>query len=383
MQDKFSFANRNLSFWELDVLREQHDFVVVGAGLVGLSTSLSLRERYPKAKILVLERSNIPYGASTRNAGFACFGSLTEILADIDLMSIEKVSNLISNRWHGLRLLRERIGDKYLKYEALGGYEIFKPNEAELFDDTVEKLDSINQLIKKATGLESCFSVQQNKFGFATHESIIYNQHEGQLHPGMMIRRLTELVQLQGIKILFGANVSSYQQLGNNVNLILDNRKEATIKGSHVFFTTNAFTQSLYPSVDLQPARNQVLITKPIKNFKIKGCFHYDTGYVYFRNYENRLLIGGGRNIALNAESTDEFALTNQIQDYLKGLIQGFIMPGIDYEEDKWWSGIIATGADKEPIVKSIADNIHLGVRLSGMGVALGSMIGEQLAKLV
>ena len=31
-----------------------------------------------------------------------------------------------------------------------------------------------------------------------------------------------------------------------------------------------------------------------MKNLKIKGSFHYEKGYYYFRNIDNRILLGGG-----------------------------------------------------------------------------------------
>ena len=57
----------------------------------------------------------------------------------------------------------------------------------------------------------------------------------------------------------------------------------------------------------MQPARAQVLITKPIKNLQIKGTFHLDKGYYYFRNIDNRILFGGGRNLDFKTEETSEF----------------------------------------------------------------------------
>lgn len=383
MQDKFSFANRDFSFWELDALASRYDFVVVGAGLVGLSTSLSLKDKYPDSEILILERSSIPYGASTRNAGFACFGSVTEILDDIETMSIDKVSALISNRWKGLRLLRDRVGDQFLKYQNLGGYEIFRHNEESHFDRSHSRLNDINQLIQQSTGLEECFTVKPNGFGFNSYESILYNQYEGQLHPGLMMDRLTDLVLQSGIRILYGANVTKYETDGRLVTLSIDNTQKPDIKAPHAFFTTNAFISQIIPTIDVKPSRNQVLVTKPIKNLRIKGCFHYDKGFVYFRNYQDRLLIGGGRNLALDEESTDEFGLTDKIQHYLRTLVSEVILPNTMIEEEIWWSGIIATGGNKEPIVQSIESNVHLGVKLSGMGVALGSLIGQKLSDLV
>jgi len=37
----------------------------------------------PNAKIIVIEKGMLPQGASTKNARFACFGTVSEILEDI------------------------------------------------------------------------------------------------------------------------------------------------------------------------------------------------------------------------------------------------------------------------------------------------------------
>ncbi len=73
----------NFSYWELKNWFTNVDFTIVGSGIVGLHCALALRERFPESKILVLEKGILPQGASTKNAGFACFGSLSEILDDL------------------------------------------------------------------------------------------------------------------------------------------------------------------------------------------------------------------------------------------------------------------------------------------------------------
>ena len=64
-----------LSFWERDSFFNDIDVVIIGSGIVGLSTALSLRERDATLRIAIIERGAMPAGASTRNAGFACFNS--------------------------------------------------------------------------------------------------------------------------------------------------------------------------------------------------------------------------------------------------------------------------------------------------------------------
>ena len=86
----------NLSYWEIKSWFTNIDFTIVGSGIVGLSCALHLKEQFPKAIILVLEKGMLPQGASTKNAGFACFGSLSEILEDLKSHSEEEVFNLVT-----------------------------------------------------------------------------------------------------------------------------------------------------------------------------------------------------------------------------------------------------------------------------------------------
>ena len=144
---------------------------------------------------------------------------------------------------------------------------------------------------------------------------------------------------------------------------------------------TNGFASQLnIPNV--KPARAQVLITKPIKNLHIQGTFHLDQGYYYFRNIDNRILFGGGRNLDFKTEETTEFAQTKLIQNKLETLLKTTILPEIDFEINQRWSGIMGVGKQKKAIVKQLSNNVFCGVRLGGMGVAIGSLIGKELAEI-
>ena len=127
----------NLSYWEIKTWLSNADYTIVGSGIVGLNCALQLKYRFPKAKILILEKGMLPQGASTKNAGFACFGSLSEIIEDLNSHSKEEVIELIEKRVNGLKLLRENLGDKVLDYKNLGGYELFLESDQKLYDKCV------------------------------------------------------------------------------------------------------------------------------------------------------------------------------------------------------------------------------------------------------
>ena len=133
----------------------------------------------------------------------------------------------------------------------------------------------------------------------------------------------------------------------------------------------------------LMPGRGQVLITQPIEGLKFKGVYHMDKGYYYFREIDGRVLIGGGRNLHFEAETTTEFALTEQVQISLERKLHEIILPGTSYLIEQRWAGIMAFGKSRSPIVKQFSDRVFGAFRMGGMGVALGSEVAQQLSSLV
>ena len=76
--------------------------VVVGAGFTGLSAAYHLlATKHKGAKIALLDRYLPPLGASTRNAGFACIGTVGEFVADSQLEQDERVWDRMHERWQG------------------------------------------------------------------------------------------------------------------------------------------------------------------------------------------------------------------------------------------------------------------------------------------
>lgn len=368
-----------LSYWERTTWLQQSDFTIVGAGIVGLSTALRLRERFPKSTILVLEKGILPQGASTKNAGFACFGSLSELVADLEKHSDLQVQNLVKMRYDGLQLLRKRIGNDAIDYQPLGGYELFLDSESERLQFCIDQLPCINKLLEDVVG-KNVFSIKHNLFHFnKIQKQLLFNSYEGQIDTGKMMWHLFQKCIKENIVILHNVAVKEYQSQHNKIKI-------ATTLGDcttqNLLLTTNGFAQQ-FLAEDVTPARAQVLITKPINQLPIKGTFHIDEGYYYFRNIHNRILLGGGRNLDFKGETTTQMGLSEGIQNQLEKMLSEIILPNTSFEIDTRWSGIMGVGAAKTPIVKMVENNVYCGIRMGGMGVAIGSMVGNQLGDLL
>jgi glycine/D-amino acid oxidase-like deaminating enzyme len=368
----------NLSYWEQKNWFTNIDYTIVGSGIVGIHAALTLREKFPESKIIILEKGFLPEGASTKNAGFACFGSVSEIIDDLKSHTEEEVIQLILKRWQGLQLLRKRVGDSNLDLKPYGGYELFLENDENSYVECLQKIPFINDILKPIFKTD-VFDKTIDRFGFKKiKEYSIFNPFEAQIDTGHMMQNLIKQCYNSGISILNNQKVLSFNDNGTNVEVQLEN---FSFHSKKILFATNGFAAALTQN-QVKPARAQVIITSEIENLDLKGTFHVDKGYYYFRNINNRVLIGGGRNLDFETENTTEFGQTEIVQKKLEQLLKEVILPNKKFEIEHRWSGIMGMGSHKKPIVEKISQNVSCGVRLGGMGVAIGSLIGQELAEI-
>lgn len=373
-----------ISFWERDMIGHV-DFIIVGAGIIGISTAISLRLRHKHARIVIVERGAFPTGASTRNAGFACFGSLTELAVNVREWGENTTYAIVEKRKKGLELLRKRLGsDGACGYEHFGGYELLSSAQEHHRDS----MGAINTLLTPVFGSAPFIDCTHSMHGFGfgkTVTGMIYCPFEGQIHSGKTMASLAMYAQQMGIDIVYGVTVDTISSQGHGVDIEVRTApmdSYATLTAEYCVVCTNAMIPSLIPDIPILPGRGQVLITSPIDNLPFQGVFHYDEGYYYFRNVGKRVLLGGGRNMDFVGEATNDFALTDTIQEALERLLRDVIVPKYEYKIEQRWSGIMGFSNTKLPIVRFVNARTAIGFGCNGMGVALGSMIGEETANL-
>ncbi|RZS98321.1 NAD(P)/FAD-dependent oxidoreductase [Cecembia calidifontis] len=370
-----------LSYWEKKNFL-QYDLIVIGAGIVGLSVAIQYKERFPSRSVLVLERGLFPSGASTKNAGFACFGSLTEILDDLEVLPAQEVLGLVKRRYEGLLGIRNKFGDRQLDYKPFGGFELITEKEIHF----LEKMDQVNALLHpifEAKVFDLVDGYQSMGFGNGV-KAIVQNAFEGELDSGKFLNALWDYCSELKIKILTGCEVLDLYPEEMRIEISTASNNPILFKSKQLAICTNAFTKSLLPELDIRPGRGLVMVTEPLKKeIPWKGSFHYDKGYVYFRNIDNRLLLGGGRNMDFQGEETVEFGINPKIRSYLLSIMEEIIFPDSTPQIEMEWSGIMAFGPDKRPLVQSPYPHIGIAVRLGGMGVAIGWQTAGELVNLL
>jgi glycine/D-amino acid oxidase-like deaminating enzyme len=375
-----------ISIWEKESFYAPQDVVIAGSGFVGLWSALQLKRKNPELKITIVDRGFIPTGASTRNAGFACFGSLSEVVYDAKTMGTDKMLQLVEMRFKGLERIQKYFDDDAIDFELCGGYELYDFTDKLSSQQLHDNIEYINSIFKPITGKKKTYKlVDENveAFGFGNTKHLVKNNLEGSLHSGKLVQALLSKVQGMGVQIFTQTEIKSFENKRDTIEI--QTNQELKLLTNQLLICTNAFTKELLPEEDIIPARGQVLLTSPIENLPWKGTFHSDEGFYYFRNLGKKVLLGGARNKAFEEERTTDMNTSDLIQTHLQNYLDEVILPNFkgQYTIENRWAGIMAMGSEKMPIIKEVQPNVFCCIRMSGMGVALAPIVSQQVAGMM
>ncbi len=170
-----------LSVWESESFFAPKDIIIIGSGFTGLWSAYYLKKRYPDKSVIILERGIIPSGASSRNAGFACFGSFTELESDTNQHGENEMLALVEMRFKGLEKIRKKFDADRIGYENLGGYELVSPAHFPDLNALRTRIDRLNSQLKNITGKQKTFQLNDSKiksFGLGGSHHLIENKLE-------------------------------------------------------------------------------------------------------------------------------------------------------------------------------------------------------------
>ncbi len=367
LAEEIKHMTKTVSFWEREEWLTPPDLLIIGAGIVGASTALFYKEKFPDHDVVIVDRGVTPEGASTRNAGFTCIGSISEHLSDMRIAGQETVLKRIARRWNGLNLLKATAGEKEIGYNHTGGYEIF--TDELIYEKCREQMEVMNKHLLERIGVKEVYKATEFE-----GKPAIFNHVEGAINSGKLMRSLHQRLAKLGVRVWWNCKAESVDSGVVKLDNGLELHPEKTV------IATNGFSSRLV-EIGVKPARGFVFISEPIEDLKWKGTFNFNEGYVYFRNVGDRLLLGGGRDIAKEEETTDRFGTNETIKKYLHTFANDVLNLPSGWKVDMEWSGIMGVTENKEPIIEEIKPNLFVAAGLSGMGIAIGMQVAKDLCK--
>ena len=380
----------NFSHWETNRELFKGDILIIGGGLVGQSIGIAIQKQKKELKqkplkICIVDKLPMGQsGASTRNAGFSCFGSPTEILDDLSREEENQTVNRISNRISGLSIWKDWIPSNIMEWNDCGGYEVFEREEEMNFQEVLDKLPYLNKIGKAASGNPMIYSKYQRISSKLPYSIRI--EGEASLNPGKAHNSLYGLNKELGNQIVNGVSIPNRNYWHKNLEGWTIPTGNGIFKAKRVVIATNAWTPKILDSdLDITPGRGQILIIKSVKPISYKGVFHAKKGYLYFRNSNNSLIIGGGRNLFQTNETSLEITTTKEVQDYLELYARDVLLPNQDFSIQNRWAGIMAFSkrGNKDPLLYWYEPDLLIASRMCGMGVALAPIIGIKASKKI
>ncbi len=373
---------KNISWWINETYLQKFDFAILGNGFTGIQAAIQLRKKHPLASIAIIDKNYICSGASLRNAGFACFGSVSEILDDLENQSKDEVFNLVKMRYEGLRYLIDDFGEN-IDYHQGNAQEVFLENEKSNSEKCVSMLGSINNEMKNITNLSNTyFEKKQNlSSGFLTNS--IGNNLEGYLNTGKMYHKMHKKAIEMDIFWISNFEVLAVEKNQDYFQIIAKNNE--VINANIVISCLNAYTKTLIKNAPIVPSRGQIIVSHPLKKQVLSGILHADKGYIYARPLGDRILIGGARNTDFEQEQTYSVGENKKITAQLLAFVNKYFLQNTTTEIAMNWSCIMAMSPEKGglPIVEEIEKNLWVCYRLGGMGVALSAMLARNLVNKI
>ena len=368
------------SYWDRTIIDGLVDVTIVGAGFSGMYLAEQVKQKYPDASVLLIDRHHLTRTASTRNAGFACFGSLTEIESDLRSISKEACQELVSRRYAGIQVIKNRFSADRIDWEPYGGYELILKSET-TNQSLKERIAQVNHTLNHIcpAGVFQLADDANDRFGLNGDYHIVENKLEAGLNPAKVISEIKKSIVNQQVGILENTVVDELEEVTSGYSITTN---MGTIKSRNVILANNSLVGKLVPEYNtIRPARNIIMVSHAINALKLKGVFHMDAGYIYFRSISgNRVLIGGGRHWDEAAEFTSEYGWNQEIERKLHELISS-LLPTEKLTWQYKWSGIMGIGESKEPKVEKIKEGLYVCAGFGGMGVALTASSAEYLVK--
>ena len=236
-----------ISVWEQSTYFAPKDVVIIGCGFVGLWTAYELINKNPKLNITILERGVIPSGASTRNAGFSCFGSVSELMYDVKLMGESNMLETVKMRYDGLQRIQNVFKKDEIDYDQWGGYELFEEGgdyDISKLDEDIAYLNKLLAPVLKTPKLKGKYlpiytneTKQIKKLGFQKINALSFSPFEGQLNAAKLVLALQKAVQSKGVQILFNTEVKKFTSHKKGVTI--KTNLEANLETKQLLICTN------------------------------------------------------------------------------------------------------------------------------------------------
>jgi len=369
----------NQSYWHLEKwttanTTETHfDIAVIGAGIAGLSIAYWLEKADPSLRIVIIDKNFIGAGASGRNGGFVTCGSSEHFDKLTNQFGLKKAHEIWQFSEENRELMQSEIlqGDfASVDFKQSGSCTVAPNPEAwTRYQGIFARMQDCGidvEMVDEKTLFKD--------YGVKNFLGGIQYKLDGYIHPMKLLKKLCG--KLKRTSYYLGEEISSISESTAHVQIKFPYH---AISAGKIFYALNGFAPRLLPELAkwIKPQRGQAILTEPLPAF-VKGPCYLTKHLCYFRQLPTgELLVGGFRNMDLEAENTDIEIVTDKIQNALSDFTHTYFNNTEKIQIQFRWSGVMGFAPDNQMMVGKLPtrENSYFmaGCASHGMGLSFNT----------
>ena len=352
------------------------EICIIGGGLAGLATAISLAERGRKP--VLLEGNRIGWGASGRNGGFVLSGYSLYARALAKKVGLSRARQLYDLARQAQLLVRKRIDDYNIACDPVHGHLVAS------WYDTPEDLREEAAFLRDNFG-ENVEFWPRERVREVCHTDKYY---DGKFFPDCFhmhtlnyVRGIARAIEDKGGRIF---EHSGALRLEEKPDAKIVHTEKGSVKADHVVFCGSAYFNGLEKVLarSCLAIRSNVMVTEPIPAETLQSAITEpyairDNRWAddYYRVLpDNRILWGGGCALAPPPAGLKERMLQGLLKIYPQ-------LEGI--KADVAWSGLMGFMVNKMPCFSRLRPGVWACTNVGGQGLNVTSVGGEVIARAI
>ena len=350
--------------------------VIVGGGLAGINTALSLAER-GHTDVRLLEAEQLGFGASGRNGGFVFAGFSLGEAALLKQLGETRARALYQLTLDAVETVRQRINRYRIDCDRVDEGVIW----ANWFEDKrvlevrqkllAEHYGSTWQWLPRATLREMLVTDR--------YSDALFEPNAMHINPLKYLLGLAEAASGQGVRFHEHSPVSAVERDGSGWRV---RSGAASLRCRQVVLACGGYLSGLVRKIDraVLPIATYVMVTEPLGE-RLKECIRtraavYDTRFAfdYYRVLPQTRLLWGGR-ISIRDRSPGE------VQRLLRKDLARVYPALADAPVAESWSGLMSYARHQMPQLGTRGDGLYWAQAFGGHGLAPTTVAGDVLAQ--
>ena len=355
------------------------DVAIVGAGLTGTSAALHLARK--GARVAVLEKETVGWGASGRNGGMATPGLSLGLLDAIARYGFPTARDLYNSYYDAIDSIEKLVAEEGIDCDFARNGKLnlaAKPAHYESMKRTYE-------VLTERMGVDTTLVPRSElgaEIGSQAYHGAIVDPLGAGLHVGKFVRGLGESAVRAGAEIHENAGVEAFHRLGGTRHELVTSR--GRIRADKVLIATSGYTSRPFrwQQVRIAPVGSFIIVTERLgkevcDQLMPTGRMASDSKNLlyYFRiTPDHRLLFGGRARFAMAGPKSDQKS-GRILRDAMVSVFPQLASAGVDY----CWGGLVDMSMDRL-VHAGEQDGLFYSVGYSGHGVQMATHMGKQMA---